>query len=61
MDQKFQWMRELLGRLELSNDQWQNAAGATRSYLGRAIERDLSEFRRLCQSVRQEALAGTVS
>jgi hypothetical protein len=61
MDQKFQWMRELLGRLEQSNDQWQTAAGATKSFLGRAIERDLSEFRRLCRTVRQEALAGTVS
>jgi hypothetical protein len=61
MDQKYQWMRELLGRLELSNDQWQHAAPATKSFLGRAIERDLSEFRRLCRSVRQEALAATVS
>ena len=51
MDQKFQWMRELLGRLEQSNDQWQTAAGATKSFLGRAIERDLSEFRRLCRMV----------
>ena len=37
MDQKFMWMRELLGRLEHSNDQWQTAAGAMKPYLARAI------------------------
>ncbi len=61
MDQKFMWMRELLGRLEHSNDQWQTAAGAMKPYLARAIERDLGEFRRLCQSVRRDVLAGTVA
>ena len=58
MDQKFMWMRELLGRLEHSNHQWQTAAGAMKPYLARAIECDLGEFRRLCQSVRRDVLAG---
>jgi len=63
MDQhtKFLWMKELLERLQVCHDQWQNAAGASERYLARTIERDLGEFRRLCQSLRRDALAGTAS
>ncbi|HEY4312665.1 MAG TPA: hypothetical protein VGN12_24660 [Pirellulales bacterium] len=61
MDQnaKFQWMKELLGRMERANDQWRTAPGPTKPYLARVHERDLGEFRRLCQSVRRDVLAGT--
>jgi AraC-like DNA-binding protein len=63
MDQhtKFLWMRELLDRLQVCHEQLQTAAGASERYFARAIERDLGEFRNLCQSLRHEQLSGTAS
>lgn len=51
------WMKELLVRLDLCQAQWQTAEGATEQFLANAIKRDLSEFRRLCESLRRETLA----
>jgi len=54
---KIAWMKELLVRLDLCQAQWQSAEGATEQFLANAMKRDLSEFRRLCESLRRETLA----
>jgi hypothetical protein len=51
-------MKELLARLDLCQAQWQSAEGASEQFLAQSIKRELSEFRRLCESLRRETLAG---
>jgi len=55
------WMKELLGRLECYNAERQSSAGHAQQHLARTIERDLGQFRRLCQSVHHDSLAGAMS
>ena len=63
MDQhtKCLWMKQLLERLQVCHDQWQSTAGAPNRHLARSIERDLRQFRWLCQSLRRDVLAGVTS
>ncbi len=47
---KFLWMRELLEHVGQCYDQWAMADQPhTRRFLSGALERDLAEFRQLCQ------------
>jgi hypothetical protein len=49
-------MTELHERLHDCYDQWHTASGATEQYLARSIQRDMGEFRQLCQAVRCDSL-----
>jgi hypothetical protein len=51
-------MKDLLARLDFCQAQWQTAEGASEQFLAQSIKRELSEFRRLCEALRRETLAG---
>lgn len=50
---KLQLMRDVLEHLGDCFDQWQSTDSSSEHYLAAAIDRDLNEFRRLCESLRQ--------
>ena len=52
------WMKDLLDHLDRCQDEWQSAEGPTEQFLAESMKRDLSQFRRLCQSLRHESLSG---
>jgi hypothetical protein len=47
-------MKDILEHLGDCFDQWQGAEGRSERFLAESIERDVSEFRRLCDSLRNE-------
>lgn len=51
---KFLWMKDLLDHIGQCHDQWQFADPCAERYLADSIRRDLEEFRRLCDSLRNE-------
>jgi hypothetical protein len=51
---KFLWMKDLLEHIGACHEQWQTADARTERYLADSIKRDLEEFRRLSESLRNE-------
>jgi hypothetical protein len=51
----FLCMKDLLEHLADSCEQWLEADGRTAQYLVDSIQRDLDEFRRVCEWARREA------
>ena len=49
---KFLWMKDILDHLGDCFEQWQGADDRTERYLADSMQRDLDEFRRLCESLR---------
>ena len=45
-------MQDILEHLGSCFSEWQHVEGGQQPYLAEAIERDLNEFRRLCDSLR---------
>ena len=53
---KLLWMKEVLEHLDDCHRQWQFAEDAAAGrYLAEAVERDLDELRRLCESLKKES------
>lgn len=50
-------MRDILDHLNHSFDQWRSAEPGSATLLANTIERDLAQFRRLCDSMRVDAAA----
>ena len=50
-------MKDLLNRLEHFDNQRRGAEGTAQRHFARMVERDLGQIRRLCHSVRRDALA----
>lgn len=52
---RFLRLKEVLERLDSCHDVWRAADGPSARYLEGALRRDLGEFRRLCESMRNES------
>jgi hypothetical protein len=48
------WMKDILEHLGNCFDQWQSADPASEHFLAQSMERDLNEFRRLCEALRHD-------
>jgi hypothetical protein len=61
MDRKhrFLCMRDILEHLGDCFDEWEQANSRDERFLAETIERDLDQFRRLCNSLRQDARSST--
>lgn len=55
---KFLWMKDILEHLGQCYEQWQSAEGHVEHYLAESMKRDLDQCRRLCESLRCEAVSG---
>lgn len=53
---KFLWMKEILDHLGHCYEQWQVADELSEHFLAESVKRDLTEFRRLCESLRGDSL-----
>lgn len=54
---KFMWMKDLLEHMGRCHEEWQSADGGMESFLADSLRRDLDEFRRICDSLRDEFAA----
>lgn len=52
---KFMWMRDLLDHMGRCQEQWQSADACLETFLADSLRRDLDEFRRICDSLRNES------
>ena len=52
------WMKDLLEHLGTCYDSWDQSEGCSRQFLADSIQRDLTEFRRLCEDLRPGAAPG---
>lgn len=53
---KFLWMKDLLDHLQDCHEQWENTDPAAEGHWYAAMQRDMSELRRLCESLRNESV-----
>ena len=53
--EKFHWMKDILEHLSDCYEELQQADPDSDRYLAESINRDLEEFRRLCNSLRRDS------
>jgi hypothetical protein len=55
---KLMWMKDLLEHMTRCHEQWETADPRAERFLLDSMRRDVEEFRRVCESMRAEAVAG---
>lgn len=52
---KFLWMKDVLEHMGRCHEQWQSADQRMETFLADSLRRDIDEFRRICDSLRNES------
>lgn len=55
---KLMCMKDLLEHMSRCHEQWETADPRAERFLLESMRRDVEEFRRVCESMRAEAVAG---